>query len=216
MSLQGGFVLPTAPFPALHWWWAAQQPGALWDGHEHFVKQTPRNRWLMAGPRGPEWITLSVVHPRQPHAPTSRMGLSPHIPARRTWRAIQTCYGSAPYFAHLAPELEPLILSIDAGGPLEDFCVRSWQWVHAWTGWKLPEASPTYVEVGRGPAGPWDLRHKRNLLGAEWTFVPYSQVFSDRMAFVAGCSVLDALMVWGPEAGPRLTDWVRPTWAVPS
>jgi len=47
-------------------------------------------------------------------------------------------------------------------------------------------------------------------------FVPYVQVFSDRVPFVAGCSVLDALMVWGPEAGGRLTDWVRPTWTLPS
>lgn len=167
---------------------------------------------LIAGPQGGQWLTLSVAHAPHPHTPTSAIQLSPHIPGRRIWRALQTCYGGAPYFDHLAPELEPLVMGLDAGGCLEDFCIRGWIWVQAWTGWVLPSAAPGYVEPRKGVAGDFqDLRTQSSLLGKDWVFAPYVQVFSDRVPFVAGCSVLDALMVWGPEAGGRLTDWVRPT-----
>ena len=136
--------------------------------------------------------------------------MSSHIPARQVWGAIQTMYGRAPYFEHFAPELKQLIYQLGAEPLLMDFCLSSWAWVQQWTGWELPAQGDAFVPEKEVIAPVWDLRGKATLAGEGWEWTPYTQVFSDRNPFVPACSVLDALMVWGPELGSSLDQWVRP------
>ncbi len=142
--------------------------------------------------------------------------MSSHIPARQVWGAIQTMYGKAPYFEHYAPELKPLIFHLETEPLLQDFCRKSWTWVQEWTGWALPAATEGFVRPEEVNPTGWDLRDKANLAGAGWEWTPYTQVFSDRTAFIPACSVLDALLVWGPEVGTQLPAWIRPANLCPS
>lgn len=206
---QVGAVLPLCPFPALHWWLAAQRPGAVWDGHEYFVKQSPRSRLKFAGARGEEWVSLSVAHFAGKQT-MREVVISPHIPPRQIWGAIQTLYGRAPFFEHFAPELKPLVYRLEEEPLLMDFCIWTWTWVQQWTGWKVPAPAVAFVQTEELVAPFWDFRAKACLAGVGWEWTPYGQVFSDRTAFVPGCSVLDALMVWGPEVGTSLNAWIRP------
>lgn len=198
-------VLPLAPFPPLHWWWLAQQ-GALVDVNESFVKQTERTRMRLANARGAILLPWDIVHGASTMADAH---FSDHTPFATRWKRICTDYGAAPYFEHIAPELEDLFLHPPSR--LVEFAEASWSWVAEWTGWKVPKLATEPVAWDAFKANPsWDLRERKALRGIGWTFHPYAQVFSPENGFVERCSVLDALMHLGPELGGKLLDLVTP------
>ena len=194
-------ALPIAPFPPLHWWRMAAE-GAAVDGAERFVKQSERTRLRLAGAQGAVTLPWNVVHPAEGTA-MAAVCLSDHTPARVRWKRVCTDYGSAPFFEHIAPELEPLFLAPPTR--LVDLAERSWEWVADWTGWAVPriawEGIPWDVDQ---TASGLDLRHRATLRGTGWKFSPYPQVFGPERGFVDRCSVIDALMHLGPELGEQL------------
>lgn len=197
-------VLPIAPFPPLHWWRLAAE-GAVVDGGERFVKQSERTRLRLAGARGAVTMPWDVVHAGEA-TPMSEVRLSDHTPARVRWRTLCTDYGSAPFFEHIAPELEEMFLYPPER--LIDFAKQSWDWVAEWTGWPVPElAASVEWDADRASAGK-DLRERQTLKGAKWRFEAYPQVFAPECGFIERCSVLDALMHLGPELGSRLEELV--------
>jgi hypothetical protein len=199
-------VLPLCPLPPLHWWFVAQQPEAVVDSYAHFVKQSAQQRVKLAGATGSEVLTWPVAHPGR--IASRNVRFSPHEEPAKSWSAVATIYGGAPYFEHIAPELQPLWMDrLKAGESLLDACDVLWRWVAEWTGWSVPQLSTSYVE--KSSEIGHDLRSKTALRGADWNFTPYPQVFSDRAEFVPGCSVLDALMTLGPALGPQLESLVR-------
>ena len=194
-------VLPIAPFPPLHWWRLAES-GAVVDGAERFVKQSERTRLRLGGARGAVTMALDVVHPGD-GTPMHAVLLSDHTPARVRWRTLCTDYGSAPFFEHIAPELESLFCN--PPDRLLDFAVRSWEWVADWTGWKVPDVRLGGVEWdAQRAADALDLRDRATLKGAGWRFAEYPQVFAPQRGFVSRCSVLDALMHLGPDLSRQL------------
>lgn len=193
-------VLPVAPFPPLHWWKLAAE-GAVVDGAELFVKQSERSRMRLASIRGATTMVWNVAQSGVPLR-TGGMRLSDHAPARTRWRMLETDYGSAPFFEHIAPELEALFL--DPPATLGELAAWSWRWVSDWTGWRVPDVVDGMVWDAERAAAGRDLRDRHALRGRGWQFAEYPQVFSPSTGFVARCSVLDALMHLGPELGGRL------------
>ena len=200
-------VLPIAPFPPLHWWQLAAE-GAVVVGGERFVKQSERTRLRLSGARGAVTLPWDVVHAGET-TPMAEVRLSDHTPARVRWRTLCTNYGSAPFFEHIAPELEPMFLNPPER--LIDFAQQSWEWVAEWTGWKVPELAEAVEWDAQRAAEGRDLRERRALKGAGWRFEAYPQVFTPECGFIERCSVLDALMHLGPELGARLGELVART-----
>ena len=173
------------------------------DGGERFVKQSERTRLRLSGARGAVTMPWDVMHAGE-STPMIEVRLSDHTPARVRWRTLCTDYGSAPFFEHIAPELEPIFLNPPER--LIDLAQRSWAWVADWTGWKVPElASNVEWDAERASAGR-DLRERRTMKGSGWRFAAYPQVFAPERGFIERCSVLDALMHLGPELGSRLEE----------
>ena len=199
-------VLPVAPFPPLHWWRLAAA-GAVVDGGEPFVKQSERSRLRLAGARGATSMPWDVVHSGGTGS-TAGMRLSDHTPPRVRWRMLVTDYGTAPFFEHIAPELEPIFRS--PPDTLGELARWSWDWVCEWTGWAVPAVTDAALpwDAERAAAG-LDLRERQALRGKGWHFAPYPQVFSPATGFVERCSVLDALMHLGPDLGGQLDALVR-------
>jgi hypothetical protein len=96
-------------FPCLEYFTLFTAPGpVLIEAHEHYVKQSYRNRCYILGPHQVEKLTVPVlggsskismrdieIDNRQPWQ-------------RQHWRALQSCYGSAPFWEHYAPRLQPV------------------------------------------------------------------------------------------------------------
>ena len=74
---------------------------------DSFIKQTYRNRCVIAAPNGPQALTIPVSHDTD--KPLTRdIRISDHGEWRRLhWNALQTAYGESPFFEYYADDLHP-------------------------------------------------------------------------------------------------------------
>ncbi|WBA42056.1 WbqC family protein [Hymenobacter canadensis] len=190
---------------------------ALWlEGHEHYRKQTYRNRCLILTAQGQQPLTVPVIDGNR----SEKVAISAlEIDYRqnwihRHWRTLQTAYGGSPYFEYYADYLHDIYLQKPA--LLFDLnlqflhlylrCLRLRLPVHVTTSYHAPAATsstllpfPTDLldcrdhltpkaQVGQGP----DRTSGR----------PYPQTFGKD--FVPELSILDLLFMQGPAAGSFL------------
>lgn len=183
----------------------------LLDAHEHYHKQTYRNRALILTAQGPQPLTVPVVDgARSEKIRTSAI----EIDYRQNWmhrhfRTLQTAYGASPYFGYYADYLQDIYAQKPA---------RLWELNLAFLDllfrclrWPLPLTLTTeYLAPAAAPAPA--LLDRRDFLTPKSTLAapqpdrlsqrPYPQVFGT--AFVPGLSVLDLLFMQGPAAGQFL------------
>jgi hypothetical protein len=184
----------------------------LLDAHEHYHKQTYRNRCLILTVQGPQSLTVPVVDgARSEKVRTSEI----EIDYRQNWmhrhfRTLQTAYNSSPYFGYYADYLQDIYASKPA--LLWDLNLEMLRLLLRCLRWPLPiEFTSEYLTPTLLPAYPPTL-DKRDFLtpkGAadrpepdSTSQRPYAQVFGP--AFVPGLSVLDLLFMHGPAAGQFL------------
>jgi hypothetical protein len=187
----------------------------LLDAHEHYHKQTYRNRCLILTAQGPQPLTVPVVDgARSEKVRTSEI----EIDYRQNWmhrhfRTLQTAYNSSPYFGYYADYLQDIYASKPA--LLWDLNLEMLRLLLRCLRWPLPieitseYLSPTHSLI-YSPTHP--LIDKRDFLTPKSTADspkpdstsqrPYLQVFGP--AFVPGLSVLDLLFMHGPAAGQFL------------
>jgi hypothetical protein len=187
----------------------------LLDAHEHYHKQTYRNRCLVLTAQGPQPLTVPVVDgARSEKVRTSEL----EIDYRQNWmhrhfRTLQTAYNSSPYFGYYADYLQDIYASKPA--LLWDLNLAMLRLLLRCLRWPLPieftteylsPASPTHQITSSPLTNRRDfLTPKNALFGPEPDSTsqrPYPQVFGP--AFVPGLSVLDLLFMQGPAAGQFL------------
>jgi hypothetical protein len=178
------------------------------------MKQSLMNRMVLTGADGDFIVPFPIAKQSKKTDLLPEIMLSSHILPAQSWRSIQTAYGGAPFFEHLAPELEALWhahLPSSAGEekPLSKWSWALLEWMAETCDLNIPEPA---VQPNPFSVNPWDLRDKRILNGDQWTFNRYPQVFEDRHSFRPALSSLDALFVLGPhELKARLPELVHPT-----
>jgi hypothetical protein len=176
------------------------------DLGEHFVKQTQRNRTVILGSNGVMPIIIPLRKKDSSSLPnSSRRVVDMEISYAEDWqtkalRAIQSSYKNSPYFEHYQEEFEHLLMSQE---PL------LYRYNKAFIEWLLKQLdvsatlaySEEYVDAG-------DHLDYRSVDFYHPTFdvqpIPYKQVFTHKMPFVANLSVIDLLFNKGPEALPFL------------
>ena len=183
----------------------------LLDAHEHYRKQTYRNRCLILTAQGPQPLTVPVLDgARAAKVRTSEL----EIDYRQNWRhrhlrTLQTAYGASPYFSYYVDYLQDIYAQKPAR--LWDLnlallrqllrCLR-WPLPLQFTDDYLPPNSLSHL-LTHSP------RDRRDFLTPQAALPPpepdspaqrpYPQVFGP--AFVPGLSVLDLLFMQGPAAG---------------
>lgn len=184
----------------------------LLDAHEHYHKQTYRNRCLVLTAQGPQPLTVPVVDgARAEKVTTSTI----EIDYRQNWRhrhlrTLQTAYGNSPYFSYYADYLQDIyaekpVRLWDLNLALLHLLLRCLRWplpITLTTEYHTPSPSLTHLSTD-------SLLDKRDLLtpkstpqtpGPDTTSQrPYPQIFGP--GFVPGLSVLDLLFMQGPAAG---------------
>lgn len=189
-------ILPSAYMGSVEYFAHLWRGDYVIDTGEHFIKRSQRNRAVILSANGPLALTVNVEHANTPRRPMRdvRIDYSKRW-QHQHWVSIVSAYRSAPYFDHYAPQIEP-------------FYRREWRYLLDYNmeytatllrmlGITAPlHVSERYVEAAEGDT---DLRPRHNE-GPTVDVEPYIQVFSDRMPFVAGLSVLDLIMCEGPAA----------------
>ncbi|MFN0175989.1 MAG: WbqC family protein [Saprospiraceae bacterium] len=203
-------LLETQYLPSIAWCSAIwQEKLVALDAAEHYQKGSLRNRCHIAGPNGPQRLSIPLIKGKHQQTPIREVRISYEEPwQRQHWRTIQTVYGSAPYFEHYADHLRP-------------FYERKWEFLFDYNydfqalilkkrlGW----AGDFIFQPDFFPRKKWskgyDLRDQigggLNEYPTWYSPVRYPQVFEERTGFLPNLSVLDLLLCCGKTANEVLT-----------
>lgn len=190
-------ILPCCPFPPLSWYSLAynEKSDSLIDVHENYVKQSLRNRILLANSQG-VWDFTLPVHRRNAESRLMKdIVFTDKMDPAFLLKNIRTAYSSSPYFEHFETSLTELFETMgNPGQSLLDFNLATIRWIEDELGITPINTSGSYIETTEN-----DYRAKTALTNRNWHYSPYPQVFEDRNGFIAGRSILDAIFHGGPE-----------------
>ena len=180
------------------------------DDVSPFVKQTFRNRAVIATENGAQSLTIPVVHDGTKVAMRD-VRISEHGNWRHQhWNAMVSAYRKSPFFDYYADDFAHFYEERD--GFLMDFNLRLHGVVSELLG--LERKVGFLSDEAFDASGAVDLRRIAEPKALETVngvvLQPYYQVFAQRNGFIPSLSVLDLLFNMGPEGLVVLRDSVCP------
>jgi len=170
------------------------------EQHDHYIKQTYRNRCRIYSANGVQILSIPVEKPDSLKSLTRDIRVADHGNWRHLhWQAITSAYNSTPFFEYYADDFRPFYQKsfrylFDFNEQLRDLICS------------LLDVSPSvsYSESFEvdSKLGVLDCREsihpKKNPLRED--FEPYYQVFESRFGFIPDLSIVDLLFNMGPES----------------
>lgn len=173
------------------------------DIHEHYIKQSWRNRCTILSANGPISLTVQVVQGAKPCVPVCdiRIDYSKRW-QHQHWGSIVSAYKKSPYFDHYADSIAPFYTKkyeflVDYDLELTDTLLKLLGIE------ERPSITDHYMTA---TASDTDLRAvfspkpHLNRPDPQFRDAPYYQVFSEKFPYVPNLSVLDLLCCEGPQA----------------
>ena len=176
---------------------------------ETFVKQTYRNRSLIATTQGVQALTVPVRSEKLSAKGEELALISDHGNWRHLhWQALQSAYGDSPFFEYYEDDLRPFFTE-HRWERLLDFneAIRKKMCelldIHPHVEYTTTFLPPTAV-VGTVQSPIADFRAaihpKHPQPDADFVAPPYYQVFASKHGFLPNLSILDLLFNMGPES----------------
>ena len=193
-------LLSTAYFGPVQWFQKVNRYDlAIVDERESFLKQTYRNRCIIATANGPQALTVPVE--RGATGDISSLRISDHGNWRHIhWNALCSAYGESPFFDYYEDDVRP-------------FFEERWEYLCDYNmaiARKMCELLQVKEPVNTADVGTVDvssvadfrslIRPKHAQPDAEFEARPYWQVFGQKNGFLPNLSVLDLLFNMGNEA----------------
>lgn len=187
-------------------------PEVWMEAHEHYVKQTYRNRCLIASPSGVQALTIPVVKPAADKCPVKDIRISDHGNWRHLhWNALETAYRNSPFFEYYADDFLPFYTQkwdflFDFNEAIRtkvceliDLHPKVVQTVSYGSVWRMDDGEAV---VGRVVDDFRERISPKVPFAADRDFVsnPYYQVFREKHGFLFNLSVADLLFNMGPES----------------
>lgn len=178
----------------------------LIEQHDHFIKQTYRNRCVIATTQGPQALTVPVESPQGSRIDKTELKdirISDHGAWQHLhWQALQSAYGESPFFEFYADDIRPFFerrwtFLLDFNMAItEKMCELldihpSIQLTEAFAGVVCDTACYDFRTA---------IRPKHPLPDPDFSPRPYYQVFSQKFGFLPNLSILDLLFNMGNEA----------------
>jgi len=173
------------------------------EQHCNYVKQTYRNRCIIAGSNGLMHLSVPIEKSANPKQLTKDVKLSEHGNWRHLhWNAIVSAYNSTPFFDYYKDDFQPFfekkysylfdfneelralicnLLSIETDVIYSDFYKT-----------EFSENEYDFREIVH-PKKPFDI-------DKYFSSVPYYQVFDSKYGFQPNLSIIDLLFNMGPES----------------
>lgn len=200
--------LTTAYLAPVQYYAKLYQAKHVWlETADNYLKQTYRNRCLIAGAGGSLPLTIPVVKPDTLKCLTRDIRISDHGHWRRLhWNALVSAYNSTPFFEYYADDFAPFYE--EKYTYLFDFNERLRCLVC-----ELLDLQPDvhYTETyAFSPENDFreTIRPKHEGDDPAFRAVPYYQVFREKYGFQPNLSIVDLLFNMGPEAIVVLKDCV--------
>lgn len=187
-----------APLPLYAQLYAADT--LLVDGGAPFVKQTFRNRAIIATENGTQTLTIPVVH--QGRQAMRDVRISEHGNWRHLhWNALVSAYRKSPFFEYYADDFERFYRQKE--GFLLDFNLQLHALISELLGLEraVRIVENCAVETGENTIADIRAMAEPGRLASFSCDVagPYYQVFALRNGFIPNLSVVDLLFNMGPE-----------------
>ena len=180
-------------------------PQVIIEQHCNYIKQTYRNRCIIASANGLQTLSIPIVKPDSPKCTTKDIRIAEHGNWRHLhWNAIVSAYNSTPFFEYYADDFSPFYekqqhFLFDFNETLRELVCS------------LLDISPKVSYSDRYnteiPSDTYDLResiHPKKETN-NTNFKPYYQVFENKYGFQANLSIIDLLFNMGNEAIMILT-----------
>lgn len=180
-----------------------QYPRVYVEQYDHYMKQTYRNRCVIATQAGTQALVIPAESGGGAKTRMRDVRISWHGGWRRVhWQALVSAYGKSPFFEYYADDLQPFYERKFAF--LIDFNEELCRAVCGMLGiGALPERTREYADAEAMGADDFrDSIHPKRGFGGDTDFraQPYYQVFAERNGFRPNLSVADLLFNEGPEA----------------
>ncbi|MFC2335116.1 MAG: WbqC family protein [Prevotella sp.] len=196
-------LLASTYFGPVQWYQKLNQSDCcLIERHDHFVKQTYRNRCVIATTSGLQVLTVPIERYEGAHCEMRDIRISDHGSWRHLhWNALQSAYGESPFFEFYADDLRP-------------FFERRWELLFDFNTAitrKMcelldihPQIAFTEAYASAEEEGVTDfrdaIRPKHPLPDDGFRPRRYYQVYEQKHGFQPNLSILDLLFNEGPEA----------------
>lgn len=201
-------LLSSTYFGPIQWYQKLNTyPTVLLERYDHFVKQTYRNRCVIATTQGAQTLTVPVERTGGEKCLMKDIRISDHGNWRHLhWNALMSAYGESPFFEYYADDIRPFFEK--RWDYLFDFNLEITQ-----TLCELLDIHPNilltdkYVpSVDEGiHQQRWDdyreaIRPKHPVEDPSFTPKKYWQVYQEKLGFLPNMSVLDLLFNMGNES----------------
>lgn len=198
-------LLSTTYFGPIQWYQKLHRhKPCLIERHESFIKQTYRNRMVIATANGAQPLSIPVTHDDSMLITDIR--ISDHANWRHVhWNALASAYGESAFFEYYQDDIRP-------------FFEQKWEFLYDFNEaimYKMIELLDLRVDVGATESyiktethdnadaiGDYreSIRPKKPLPDAAFCPQRYYQVYAQRHGFIPNLSILDLLFNQGNES----------------
>ncbi len=193
-------ILSSAYFAPVQWFQKLNRyPRVEIEQYDHFVKQTYRNRCLIASANGVQALSIPVESFEGPKCLMKDIRISDHGNWRHLhWNALLSAYGESPFFEYYADDIR--LLFDKKRTFLLDFNLEITEKLCTWLDIR-PQMSLTsrYAEEAEADFRE-TIRPKHPLPDNDFSPTPYYQVYRQKHGFLPNLSVLDLLFNMGNES----------------
>lgn len=195
-------ILSVAYFGPVQWYQKLNRyDRCLIECHDHYIKQTYRNRCTIATTQGVQTLSVPIERYDGLKCAMRDIRVSDHGNWRHLhWNALMSAYGESPFFEYYADDIRP-------------FFEKRWEYLFDFNmeiTFKMCElidicptisTTDTYVADTAGMHDFRDtIRPKHPLPDEQFVPTPYYQVYRQKHGFLPNLSVLDLLFNEGNEA----------------
>lgn len=194
-------LLSTTYFGPVQWYQKLYRSDEVQiERYESFLKQTYRNRCLIATTQGVQALTVPVEHHNCQFIRDLR--ISDHGNWRHLhWNALQSVYGESPFFEYYQDDIRP-------------FFEKHWTFLFDFNEeirekmCELIDIQPKVSSTSKFVAQHTDsIKDYRNVItpkhpvpDSDFVSKPYYQVYQQKNGFLPNLSILDLLFNMGPES----------------
>ena len=205
MNSNNSIIIEAQYFPPIEYFkQIVQFPHVVIEAHENYQKGSYRNRCHIANSTGVQVLSVPLRKGKNAKQPIKEVAIAYDMDwQKQHWQSIRTAYGSAPFWEHYAPQLEPFFLKkwgylFDLNmAILETFLkilkLKNTINISFSTDYNLyftPEGINEGIDFRNKI-----LPNKTNFQGEK-----YAQLFQERTGFLPNLSILDLVFCTGPQA----------------